>query len=44
MSSLRGQLHGRALDELDGARTNVNDRMLLVRQRNRDRVMRWRGF
>ena len=29
---------------LDGARTNVNDQMMLVRQRNRDRVMSWREF
>jgi len=32
-------LQGRAINQLDGARTNVDDRMMLVRQPSRDRVM-----
>jgi len=34
-----GKLQGRALNELDGARTNVDDGILLVQQRSRDCVM-----
>jgi len=40
MSNVHGQLQGRAIDELDGARTNADGRMMLVRQHSRDRVMR----
>ena len=44
MGSVCNQLQRRAIDELDGARTNVDDRVMLVRQHCRDWVMSWRAF
>jgi len=40
---LYSQQQGRAIDQLDGARNNVDDQMMPVRQRSRDCVMSWRG-
>jgi len=44
MSELRDRLQGWAIDQLDGACTNVDDFMILVQQHSRDCVMSWRKF
>jgi len=35
---------GRAIGQLDGAHTNVDDQMIPVRRRSCDCVMGWHGF
>jgi len=42
--SVGGQLQGRAIYELGGACTNVDDQVMIVRQCSRDSVKSWRGI
>ena len=42
--SLRGQAQVRPIDQLDEARTNADDQMMLVQHYSGDRVMSYRGF
>jgi len=44
MGSVCNQLQGRAIEELDGARANVDDWVMLVRHHCCDWVMSWRAF